>query len=318
MITRLVIKNLRGVRLGTLDGFAPLTVLTGPNSSGKSAVLDALLIAASPVPGDTLGRAVTRHPSFFGDAASWLLHRDADVATIQLWRHSVSDTFHLRVQRNPKETIARLHEGPEASSTVLAMVTFNDTGYVVNARGKGEGFVRLMDPGIAIPLHETYSRVVRAGRKSDVVQLLNVVSESITDMELLTDNGTIGLYLIEGGHGVPVELTGDGVQSFAQLALELGSVPNGLALIEEPEVYQHPRAIWQSARAIVAAVQRGVQVVLTTHSLELIDGLIDALGDEGPEMVVFNLALEDGELKSARFDRESIDAARTSLDQDLR
>ena len=44
--------------------------------------------------------------------------------------------------------------------------------------------------------------------------------------------------------------------------------------MEEPEVHMHPGAIRQCARAILAAVRRGIQIVLSTHSLELIDALL--------------------------------------------
>lgn len=45
-------------------------------------------------------------------------------------------------------------------------------------------------------------------------------------------------------------------------------------MVEEPEVYQHPRSIRQQARALLAAMRRGVQLVVTTHSLELIDEVV--------------------------------------------
>jgi predicted ATPase len=74
-------------------------------------------------------------------------------------------------------------------------------------------------------------------------------------------------------------------------------VPEGLILLEEPEVYQHPKALWQTALAILANVRRGVQVVVTTHSLELIDAILaEASEDDLEGMAVFNLLLEDGKL----------------------
>jgi predicted ATPase len=64
MIDAIEIENLRGIRHGRLDGLKPLTILTGPNASGKSTVLDALLIAAT--------RSLKRRwggPSSVGDEA---------------------------------------------------------------------------------------------------------------------------------------------------------------------------------------------------------------------------------------------------------
>ncbi len=48
MIRSVEIKNMRGIREGSLSDLTPLVVLVGPNGAGKSTVLDALLIAANP------------------------------------------------------------------------------------------------------------------------------------------------------------------------------------------------------------------------------------------------------------------------------
>ena len=47
MITKLSIKNFRGIRDGELE-LAPLTILLGGNNSGKSTILEALFLAPNP------------------------------------------------------------------------------------------------------------------------------------------------------------------------------------------------------------------------------------------------------------------------------
>ena len=44
MIKSIEIENLRGIQNGKLEDFTPLTILVGPNSSGKSTVLDAMFL----------------------------------------------------------------------------------------------------------------------------------------------------------------------------------------------------------------------------------------------------------------------------------
>src|SRR6266571_6439785 len=60
MIEKLEIENYRGIAHGEISGLAPLTILVGPNSSGKSTVLEALLLSASPDSGDAMVRAALR------------------------------------------------------------------------------------------------------------------------------------------------------------------------------------------------------------------------------------------------------------------
>lgn len=120
---------------------------------------------------------------------------------------------------------------------------------------------------------------------------------------------------------MPAGVEGEGVLAFLRLALELAGPSEGLVLLEEPETFQHPASLVRSARAMVAAVRRGMQLVLTTHSLELVDRLLDeaqARGLPTGQLALFNLRLDAGTLLSSRFDGESVLDGRRILDQDLR
>jgi predicted ATPase len=74
MLKSLEIERLRGIRQGRIDDFAPLSVLVGQNGSGKSTVLDALLIGCSANVGQAIGTAVQRRTNI-NFAAPWLLWR---------------------------------------------------------------------------------------------------------------------------------------------------------------------------------------------------------------------------------------------------
>jgi ABC-type multidrug transport system ATPase subunit len=118
---------------------------------------------------------------------------------------------------------------------------------------------------------------------------------------------------------VPVELAGDGTHALVCLALELAIPPQGLALLEEPEVHLHPAGVQLSARAILEAVRRGVQVVLSTHSLELIDALIgQATPDDLARLAVYRTRLRDGRLLTSRFSGAEAADMRLQIEEDLR
>jgi predicted ATPase len=90
-------------------------------------------------------------------------------------------------------------------------------------------------------------------------------------------------------------------------------------LLEEPEVHQHPGAIRQTARAILAAVRRGIQVILTTHSLELIDALQgECLDADLARLSLYRLQLKDGILTHSRVAGPDIAFQRTTVEVDLR
>ena len=72
-------------------------------------------------------------------------------------------------------------------------------------------------------------------------------------------------------------------------------------------MHQHPKALQQSARAIVSAAKRGIQVVLATHSLDLLDATS-----------VQRLRLEDGALHARRFLGPEARQMRSELELELR
>lgn len=334
MISSIDIKHLRGITQGKLEGLAPLTVLTGPNGCGKSTVLDALFIAGGPDPGEAVGRVVRRRPET-RDGARWVVGGSAANRTATLTIADATSTA--------QETLVNMapgtaptgagHSLPKPYRTIVCSRTMvaTRTHFAANniyAVEHADGFkrstlipsVRFIDPGLPAPIVKVYSEAARQGRRADAYPLLADLIPGFQSLDILTeDDGTPALYASLEGAAIPVGLAGDGVQSFIQLALELSALTGGLALIEEPEVYQHPRAIHRTARVLLAAMRRNVQIVLSTHSLELIDALLDAASDEDLErLALFNLRLDGGELHSSRYSGKDIAFNRDIVANDLR
>ena len=67
------------------------------------------------------------------------------------------------------------------------------------------------------------------------------------------------------------------------------------------------------------AVRRKIQVVLSTHSLELIDALLAESSDQDlAQLSLYRLQLQDGDLKSSRLAGPDIAFARATIEDDLR
>jgi predicted ATPase len=81
----------------------------------------------------------------------------------------------------------------------------------------------------------------------------------------------------------------------------------------------HPGALRLAAQVFGAAVKRGVQVVLSTHSLELIDALVDAASnDDLARLSLHRVQLADGELLTSRLAGDDVSLARFEIASDLR
>ncbi len=302
MIKSIQIKRLRGVREGRLDDLTPLVVLVGPNGAGKSTVLDALLLGSSVDPVVALQIQSLRRP---GLADRWLFHRSEGeigcIATVQPNPAAKSQERHvhlaLQSQRHGQQAHVKTHNGPSLRCRVV------DSRLLAHQE----------------PLHKLWTEAVRVGRRKQVEQLVGEVVPGLESIEILTEGDTPVLHFVFADHSIPVASAGDGAQMVLRFCLELASKEVDVVLLEEPEAHQHPGAIRQSAKAVWAAVRQGVQVVISTHSLELIDFLLGEAGEEDIEKLsVYRLALEDGKLLSNRLTGAEARFSRVQIEDDLR
>jgi predicted ATPase len=338
MIRSIQISKLRGIREGKLDDLTPLTVLVGPNSSGKSTVLDAILIGASPTPAEALGRAV-EHRSRIINGARWLLWRAGEDGGARIVAKSAAGRSRecsitlgsvARSEAEQTELELKVLAGGYSAKAVLSYApSTNDylcrTDFDVNQlKLAGVSAVRFVEPwtiGVVKQLVELYSDAKQLGRIESVNAGVREVLPDVKTIEVLVESGVPLLHLERGNRSLQVGAEGDGVQSVLRLALELASRPGGTILLEEPETHQHPATLVTTAKVIAAAVRSGVQIILATHSLELIDALVAALGEDPTELAklsVVSLRLDDGRLVSSRLDGEQVARSRENLAMELR
>jgi energy-coupling factor transporter ATP-binding protein EcfA2 len=329
VISSLSIERLRGIRHGILKDLTPLVVLVGRNGSGKSTVLDALMLATLPSPSQAIVRAVGRRKEL-PQAARWLLWRTGD--------------------EGPAEITVSPSEGPQRTAVLRRdrLVGIDSMALVLKVDGEeAQGIanypgdpaplvhdskllspqhrfsdVRLIEfqPDGHAPLHVLYTEALRVGRRHEVRQLLAEILPGLEDIQILTEGDQPVVHLLYPWGSVPAAMAGDGILSLVIFSLEMAARPGGVVLLEEPEVYQHPAALRQSARAIWAAVRRDVQVILSTHSLDLIDYLLNEATDEDlGRLSLFRLLLDDkGELQSTRIEGPDVAFARGQIGDDLR
>ncbi len=345
MITAIRIQDLRGIRFGGVEGLSPLSVLVGPNGCCKSTILDALLLGASGALGDAVGRVISRRVELWG-AARWLFWRggrtEEPTATIHLETADapardvtlrlltdVSTVLEEKLvasrARAPYTEIEATLVRGEAKLVSRTAVAYGQNSYVFKQDGPRElkdASVRLVDPrpgGTHALLWKSYSDAAEEGRLGEVEALLRELVLGFDRLQILSDDA--GLSVVHIGHkdhSVPVALSGDGIQTFVQVVLAVARPPGSVVLLEEPEATLHPRSIHLMAQAIAAAVRGGVQVILSTHSLDLVDGLRAHLAGDLAALTVHHLARVDGRLTAVRYDASEITLARDAIGEDLR
>lgn len=279
MINGINIDRLRGIKHGEVPGLAGLSILVGPNGCGKSTVLDALLIGASPTPGDAIGRAVRRRVEVrFGHA--WLCWRGVPAAEAEVSVDGIDAFDATRVWQSDVDALTvRTTRGGVTVSPEVTVRFDPDNNYQRPAGTRDAPFVRMIEsaPGaMHAPLPSVYADARLAGGVAFVDGVLGELLEGYRRLEVLSDPDNQSVLFLDRDDGlVPVALAGEGVAALIRTLLELAMCkPGGLALLEEPEIHQHRRTLRLMAQGICKAVGRGVQVVLTTHSLELIEDLL--------------------------------------------
>jgi predicted ATPase len=341
VIRQVRVTNFRGIREGILRDFTPLVVLVGPNSSGKSTVLDAIVIGAS----SSIATAITS-----------VIERKEPVLALKTQRSGAQLTSLSWKFRDGPIVIAVASEkvvhfvriAPEVSSrralTEAIQVSVSHAYEPLNKTPKldpppippGTSFstpsgtkaelkivsVDFVDPrklDASTPLHILYTTAAERGLRNVAKSTLRELLPGLEDIEILAPSNQPSLHLAFSDFSLPANYAGDGVQLLLRLALVLTAPSGGIVLLEEPETHMHPGAVALVARVIHAAIARGVQVFLSTHSLELIDALTAGKTSEQLAVVsVYRLALDDGDLKSTRLDGAEVAFARASIEDDLR
>lgn len=325
MITSVTIDRLRGIKHGEVTGLTGLSILVGPNGCGKSTVLDALLIGGSSEPGVAVGSAVQRRSETpFG--YDYLVSRGAKSAEVRIAGRTAYDTVSVAV-RGARADIKIRNEAETGSSLLFSSeVTFDGTNaYVTDGRSFGDERVRLIETSSAsprAPLSQVWSMARKVERDTMANEVLGALVEGFERFELLAnpDNSSV-LNMVRANRPLPVSLAGEGILALVRTVLELANCADGgLALMEEPEVHQHPRTIRLMAQGICASVKRGVQVVLTTHSAELIDALLYFADRDGilDQTAVHLMRLRGGELVVSRLDGAAARFQTAEIGEDLR
>lgn len=323
MISRLSVQNLKALREASLE-LRPLTVLTGPNSSGKSTLIQSLLLAHSaqestradvPVNGGRFGLEM-------GEAAELLSHDAQDnrivievtgESTTLAWTFTVEEdrSTALRIATRPSTELGlpsttylsaeRL--GPRDLQEVPSRsAEFHDVG----CRGQFSAHVlatterQQVRPGLLHRGTATANAPVTLGGQvglwlSDVVGPVSVSATWLSGTNAATVRfrppGPTSTWLRPANVGFGF--------SYALPIVVAGlSMPEGsLLLVENPEAHLHPAGQSAMGRFLASLPPAGIQCVVETHSDHVLNGIRRAAAEGGiiePEDAVVYFLGETG------------------------
>jgi len=346
VIESLTIDNLRGIRSGAVDNLAAINVVVGPNNSGKSTVLEALLLlVAIADPGRVLqallargGEPLVAIRQIAGDASKAVrvtarlsspttreLLTSIDFPTVRT-PHILAEARAQGMEEPFSEIYVYSELKPSGGQCRLGMALSKDGHFTVPSLLAGQrpalpnvGLVALLAPR---DLETEISRIGNVGGLKDLTRALAVSLPGLADLRIQKLGERFVTHaFVEGKEPIPAYLLGDGAKRLIEIAAMVFAKPDTTILLEEPEAFQHPRYLREIVNMIGTFAERGAQYVLTTHSIELIDALLDEVqsrGDKAPSLAVHRTRLLDGELKATTLDAATARRLRSDLLEDLR
>lgn len=330
MLKDIHIQNYRGIKDLKIKDFKRINILVGDNNSGKTSVLEAILLLLVP-----------KNPLLLLDL---MLKKDVSIqmpnAGIQLniadeesWR-KLSYSFFRANSGNQIEIASGLKKIPSEPSDYLLKVVQNSqinheifgnktnistlprniffeyrdkagniakTGFSNDGNFKIEpnssadisGLGSLIHPGpkLSSSIYPLLnSCCTTLERKKEIRNILKIVEPLLEDFEI---NPEISSYF-KNGLKLPINYMGDGIRYLLHYLVSIYCSSKGVVLIDEIESGLHwktQRILWKAV--IKAAEENNVQIIATTHSREMISALSDVYEESGKDdFAVFSLDKE--------------------------
>ncbi len=305
MLTSVRLKNFKAFSDNEFQ-LRPLTILTGLNSSGKSSVIQAIMLANIKSADAPINLGLNAKPGLILGQPADVLHSDADDSQIEI-KLSVGATTHRLVLETNFEgaesaTFVRRVSGSGFSSPITFLGaerwgprTSQPVSPVVNDEN-----VSLVDVG-----HDG-SFVAHAlsthGRREVQRELLHPSQQRVTtlqsqveawmgdlvgavqlDAQLIPRTSMTTLRIRSGG-GLDWQLptnVGFGITySLPIVVAALASVPKSILIVESPEAHLHPAAQSALGKFLALVSGAGVQVIIETHSDHVLNGVRRSVAQE--------------------------------------
>ena len=308
------IKNFRVIDHLKMDDFSRVNILLGQNSSGKSSVLECLLLImgmSNPDLPQTINSIRSRSFSGFSDLSYMFHNYDLKVKpeiSSELFdntkRHLSLDLTYVFDEKTQiglqdgqiptSETKTFLNtlkmlfdvESGQQKSTNECSLTVNQQGLISNKK-LAEGYleknsVAFLSSDLAAgnPANDLVELAKRR-LKDSVTEQLKHFDSRITTLEILNNVAYVGLEGI--GQLLAVNMQGDGLRRYLNIVAASANPMNNILLIDEIENGLHYSAykkLWEAIFAL--ATKTNKQVFVTTHSKETLSHLNEML-EEYPE-----------------------------------
>jgi len=308
MLSDLHIANFRGFEDLHLENLGRVNLVVGKNNTGKTALLEAIVLLADPSQTESLPGLFRDHP---GDVVQryyrWLRKDDSDP------ERSLIDT-----SVNGERLVLSLYPSKYLTEEgMLKLCRFRNAALdILRAPSKYSWTVRALSVHnrSANEVVAAYSKAVSPkGGEEQIERLLQTVDGRIQTVRLATDGqGNLFIAVDIGlSERVPILQIGQGVCRLVAIFSELLGHRPQIALIDEVENGIHHTVLPQVWKGIAEVAERvNVQIFATTHSHECLEAAHGAFAERASyDFRVIQLYRVDQRTGGRVLDRKLIEAA---------
>ena len=217
--------------------------------------------------------------------------------------------FHLL--RDGAEVFGELYAGGGGGSgtavdSVVGKTPRRDTGHTPPKAL----FVRGTEPTDK----KMYDWLVKTGTAGDFITQIKEVIPDVTGIRIMGD----ALYLCtKNGENLPVETAGDGIRTAVLAAMASCVAGGGTVMIDDLGGHMHSGLMFRVIDTMVSACKGGTQFIISTHSYEILDYILEAAPPD-LRVSVFRISKTDKNTVIEDFDRAAASECLNKLGVDLR
>ena len=274
-LNALMIDSLKGIRHITLEHFAAVNLITGPNASGKSTLLDAIELISNPAEPVQFFKLAKSFP--FG-----IFHL-TEQSEIRPYC-KISGTL---LDKPYHTEFVSCESASDATLCGYHSYLLPKNGVSVNHTQKVEFSLKdnitdsMATPMVPVKrIANNYNHVSLASILKD-----KTVYEKTLSFLSLFDNRIIDIaspdfkntYIIhEVYKHLDAEFFSEGIRKVLGIASEMAGFRNGILLMDDLEAHLAPKTLYEVVSLLYSlAKERKIQLFITTHSQELLDEWLD-------------------------------------------
>jgi predicted ATPase len=331
MLESLEITNFRGIRNCKIEGAKRINILVGPNGSGKTSFLEGLFFAVGGNP-----ELLVRTKAWRGSNNENLISNATSSGVVQaLWSFTFRDTgegpakFRILDYSGNYRTIEIRQEEPETSFALNSPTSgeIKQTGLAFHYSENGEETTTLrprlegtnvqtglvpnflpthfMAARFSLPEAETASaysnlRVNSPQKAQEFEEAFLREFQQLKKLDIEAPWGTSAIYgTLANGRKLPLSMISGGINHLAGILVRIASNIGSVIIIDEIENgFYHTRfkATWRMVYDLAKA--SNVQIFASTHSLECLQALAEALKDDSADVSFLRTGIDkNGEVE---------------------